>query len=199
MHARFWNIACTIDRTSPTYVGYSPCCGTQHKLPIVEPSGSLLCLKYFLKSAQWAAYHYHCWSSWQWWRWWWVLIRRRCPKLAYDGPTHCVLHNDGLPIGRAGEGWFGLMVMVMTRQTVALTILGMVTDYDWQKARIFLCSLRQNSKVWWKGTILWCLSRVYAKLRTQLSVRDVLLRKYCSSFGFCPNYLPSSYRHTLWR
>ena len=24
--------------------------------------------------------------------------------MANDGPTHCVLHNDGLPIGRAGGG-----------------------------------------------------------------------------------------------
>ena len=32
-----------------SHMGCSPCCGTQHQLPIVEPSGSPLCLKYFLK------------------------------------------------------------------------------------------------------------------------------------------------------
>ena len=70
-------------------------CGALWESPVLE---------IFPQSAQWAAYHYHCWSSWQWWRCWWVLIRRRCPKLANDGATHCVLHNDGLPIGRAGGG-----------------------------------------------------------------------------------------------
>ena len=40
---------CVHNRSHFPHIEHSPCCGTQHQLPIVEPSGSPLCLKYFLK------------------------------------------------------------------------------------------------------------------------------------------------------